>query len=140
MKGKRFELQKYINKLKVAKAPAYVIGQESGKALKNLYHPAFNQVQPFSKELQISEFYGKMKPDHEYVSEQYKHLLINLNQVDEQYANSKALEKRVQLAKTAVSQWDNFVKFSSSNLPAEEFKVREDILIKLEDIWMRFKV
>ena len=140
MRTKSFNLQKYINKLKVAKAPVYIIGQENGLGLKNFKHPAFNDVEEFPKELQISEFYGKMKEDHSYLSDEYKHLLLSLKDDDAKFAANNKIEERVKLAKNEISSWKIFVDVSSKNLSEEEFKVRQDTLIKLEDIWMRFKV
>ena len=140
MKSKLFDINKYINKLKVAKAPVYIIGKENGLGLKNLHHPALNQTVPQLKEFQISEFYGNMKEDHDYMSENYKSHLIGLRDIDREYKEATQLDNRVKLSKNAISKWKDFVDESAKNLPEEEFKVREDTLIKLEDIWMRFKV
>ena len=140
MRIKSFNIQKYINKLKVAKAPVYVIGQENGLALKNVKHPAFNDTENFAKELQISEFYGNMKEGHLYFSDEYKNLLFSLKEIDSNYSQSKTIEDKVQLARNGISQWTKFVEHTSTILPEEEFNVREGTLIKLEDIWMRFKV
>ena len=138
MRTKAFDLQKYINKLKVAKAPVYLLGQENAMALKRIKHPAFNDIEGPTKEMQVSEFYGKMKEDHSYFSEEYKTFLSDLKDIDAQWSHAKTLESRVQLSKKGIDQWQSFV--DSVALPEEDFKVREGTLIKLEDIWMRFKV
>jgi hypothetical protein len=139
MRTKAFNIQKYINKLKVAKAPVYVIGQETGLGFKNIKHPSIVEKQDYPKEFQISEFYGKMKDDHLYLNENYKKLLINLKDVDNQYIQTKTIEEKVKLARLGISNWKEFLEKESQNLPEEEFSVREGTLIKLQDIWMRFK-
>jgi hypothetical protein len=138
MRTKAFDLQKYINKLKVAKAPVYVLGQENALALQKFKHPAFNDIIGPTKENQVSEFYGRMKPDHSYFSEEYKNLLLGQKDIDSKWSESTSMEQRVELCKQNMEQWKSFV--NSVALPEEDFKVREDTLIKLEDIWMRFKV
>ncbi len=138
MRTKAFDLQKYINKLKVAKAPVYVLGQENAMALKKIKHPAFNDIVGPSKVDQVSEFYGRMKTDHSYFSEEYKSLLLNQKEIDVKWSESQNLEQRVELCKENIELWKTFV--NSVALPEEDFKVREGTLIKLEDIWMRFKV
>lgn len=139
MRTKAFNLQKYINKLKVAKAPVYVIGQESGLALKNFKHPAYNDTKEFPKELQIAEFYNKTNSDHTYFSEGYKSLLTNIKQGDQEYSATNKIEDKVKISRSQMASWKEFVSETSKNLPEEDFKVRQDTLIKLEDIWMRFK-
>lgn len=138
MRAKAFELNKYINKLKVAKAPAYVVGQEKGLGLKPFFHPNFIELNPPSKEIQSAEFYGNMNNDHPYLSEEYKHLLLNIKEIDAMWSNEKNLDKRVELCKNTMNFWKTYI--NSVSLPEEEFKVREGSLIKLEEIWMRFKV
>jgi hypothetical protein len=36
---KKFNIPKYIHKLKQSKLPSYLVGQESGSGLKEIYHP-----------------------------------------------------------------------------------------------------
>ena len=74
------------------------------------------------------------------MSENYKNLLLNLKQNDEKFSNSSETEKRVKLAKEGIDQWKTFIEFSAKSLPEEEFQIRDDIIIKLKDIWSRFKV
>ena len=138
MRTKGFELQKYINKLKVAKAPVYILGKENGLALQNIKHPAFNETENFPLKLQISEFYGKTNEDHSFLSPEYKSHLLELKAIDEQYSRSKVIEERIKLAKKEFDNWNSFIE--GTVLSEEDFKVRQDTLIKLEDIWMRFKV
>jgi len=138
MRTKGFELQKYINKLKVAKAPVYIIGQESGLALKNLKHPALNETENFPLKLQIAEFYGRTNEEHSFFAQQYKEHLLDLKSIDAEYSRNKVIEERVKLAKKEIESWKNFIE--GTVLSEDEFKVRQDTLIKLEDIWMRFKV
>jgi hypothetical protein len=135
-----FNIQKQINRLKVGKAPAYIIGQQNGLGLQNIYHPAFDRTVLVPKEIQISEFYLNMKENHNYMSEEYKHLLLNLKEIDHIYSNSNNLEKRIELSKDGIDHLKNFIEHTNENLPEEEYKVREGISIKLEEIWMRFKV
>ncbi len=139
-KAIQFNLQKYINKLKVAKAPAFIIGQENGMGLQNIYHPAFDRTEIISKNVQISEVYGTMNDHHPYMSEEYKNLLLSLKEIDNQYILSSTLEKRVQLSKDTITHWKNFIEHTHKGLPNEEYTIRQDIHIKLEDIFMRFKV
>jgi hypothetical protein len=136
---RHFNIDKYIDKLKKSQAPGYVIGKE-GLSRDEFYHPAFDRTTKFPKELQISEFYGKMDENHNYFNENYKNLLLSLKEIDQRYASNVQLESRIKLAKDAITHWKNFVEISNNYLPAEQFKVRDDILIKLKDIWMRFKV
>jgi hypothetical protein len=74
------------------------------------------------------------------MSDNYKNLLTNLKQVDEKYSNTNEIDTRVKLAKEGIDQWKSFIEFSAKNLSADEFQIRDDIIIKLKEIWSRFKV
>jgi hypothetical protein len=139
-KLKNFNLPKYVQRLKKSQTPSYLIGQETGLGLKEVFHPGFDRTIKTPQEIQISEFYGKFKEDHQFMSENYKNLLLNLKQNDEKFSNSSETEKRVKLAKEGIDQWKTFIEFSAKSLPEEEFQIRDDIIIKLKDIWSRFKV
>lgn len=134
-----FSLQKYINKLKVGKCPAYLIGQDNGLGLKNVYHPAYDRTELVPKEVQIAEFYGKMKDNHIYMNEEYKTLLLDLKDIDNKYCEAKTLENRVKLCNNAITAWKGFIEHTKQNLPSEEYTIRDDIMAKLKDIFMRFK-
>jgi hypothetical protein len=139
-KIKNFNLSKYVQKLKKSQTPSYLIGQETGLGLKEVFHPGFDRTIKTPVEIQIGEFYGKFKEDHVLLSENYKNLLVNLKQNDENYSNSTEIEKRVKLAKEGIDHWKTFIEQSAKSLPEEEFQTRDDIIIKLKDIWSRFKV
>jgi hypothetical protein len=139
-KIKKFDLTKYVQKLKNSQTPSFIIGQETGLGLKEVFHPGYDRTIKKTQEIQISEFYGKMKDNHEYMSDNYKNLLLNLKQVDEKYSNTLELDKRVKLAKDGLDQWKTFIEQTAKNLPEEDFQIRDDIIIKLKEIWGRFKV
>ena len=139
-KLKNFNLNKYVQRLKKSQTPSFIIGQETGLGLKEVFHPGFDRTIKTPQEIQVSEFYGKMKDDHPYMSDNYKNLLTNLNQVDQKYSNTKEIDTRVKLAKEGIDQWKSFIEFSAKNLSADEFQIRDDIIIKLKEIWSRFKV
>ncbi len=139
-KIKNFNLSKYVQKLKKSQSASYMIGQETGLGLKEVFHPGFDRTIKTPQEIQVSEFYAKMKEDHEYMSDNYKNLLLNLKQVDEKYSNTQGLDMRLKLAKQGIDQWKSFIELTAKNLPEEDFQIRDDIIIKLKEIWGRFKV
>jgi hypothetical protein len=81
-----------------------------------------------------------MKDDHQYMNEEYKNFLSSLKDLDKTYTSAKGLDQRVILAKNAISVWNDFVAAESDKLPKDEFFIREDIKIKLKELWDRFKV
>jgi hypothetical protein len=144
---KNLNIPKYIERLKQAKVPFYVVNHENSLALKDLKHPGNNNItialnlhKPYPKDLQIAEVYSRMKEDHQYMNDTYKHLLTSLKDIDKSYSISKATDQRVVLAKNAISAWDDFVQRESEALPGEEFFVSDDTKFKLREIWDRFKV
>ena len=137
---KNFNLNKYVQRLKKSQTPSFIIGQETGLGLKEFYHPGFDRTVKTPQQIQISEFYGKMNENQAYMSDNYKDLLVNLKNIDQNYSNSKEIETRVKLAKEGIDQWKSFIEASAKNLITDEFQIRDDILIKLKDIWSRFKV
>ncbi len=139
IKPKDFNLGKYIQKLKDSQASSYLIGQDNGLGLKEFFHPAFDRTVKTPKDQQISEFYGRLKDDHQYINEDYKSFLTSLRNLDKKYSETVEIETRVSLAKESINTWSNFVVVTSQSLPEEDYTVREDILIKLKDIFMRFK-
>ena len=59
-KLKNFNLPKYVQRLKKSQTPSYLIGQETGLGLKEVFHPGFVRTIKTPQEIQISEFYGKI--------------------------------------------------------------------------------
>jgi hypothetical protein len=139
-KLKSLNIPKYINKLKETKLPAYIYGQTNALAMKEIYNPLLNRTPQFPKELQICEFYGKMKDDHSYMSDQYKHLLLSLRDGDASYSQTNNLETRVQIAKDQISAWNDFAQKERENLPADEYSIKKEVEQNLREIWNRTKV
>lgn len=137
MKG--MNIPKYIHKLKTAKCPTYLIGQDTGLGLKEVYHPKFDRNPIIPKELQISEFYSTMKDDHVYYNDSYKHLILKLQENDNEYSKNKEVDKRISYAKDSIQLWKKFIEEENKNLPNDEYNIKEDTIYKLKEIWSRFK-
>ena len=137
---KNFNLQKYVLKLKKSKSAEYLIGRDNGAALSEVYHPAFDRTIEFPKEGQIAEFYSKMKHDHNYLNEEYKLLLLNIKEIDSEYSINTSKANRIGLNKKAINQWQSFIDFTKNSIPKEEITLRDDMKIKLNELWLRTKV
>ena len=85
-----------------------MLAQENAVAMTSFKHLANIDTQLIQKELQMSEFYGKMKVDHSYYSEEYKSLLLYLRENDSEWTQS-GLESKVALAKNGVDQCREFI-------------------------------
>jgi hypothetical protein len=80
-----------------------------------------------------------MKEDHQYMNDEYKTLLTTLKDIDKNYSHTKNLEQRVVFARNAISVWNDFVTREGEQLSKDEFHIRDDTMIKLRELWDRFK-
>jgi hypothetical protein len=136
---RKFTIPKYIKKLKNVQAPQLLIGKE-GIGLNQVYHPAFDRNKVLPKELQLQEFYSKWKNTHNFMNENYKTLLTSLKQADEEYEISSKKQERINLSNKSLTLWRDFLQNENKELPASQTQIRDDVLKKLKDIWMRYKV
>lgn len=139
-KLKGINIPKYIKRLKQSQLPAYVVGQGSSMGLTEVYHPAYDRAVQVPMRIQLKEFYGKMNEDHEYFSNEYKHLLLNLKEIDHNYSHSQSNDTRAQLAKSQIDLWKNFIAQEREKLPEREMTINEGTILKLKDVWERTKV
>jgi hypothetical protein len=141
----KINISKYIKNLKKSQLPAYVYGQGQAMALEEYFHPAFDRTVKFPKKLEIAEFYGKVDENHNFMNNEYKHLLLSLKESDKNYSHANNLETRVQLAKDQISLWQNFFQKENEKLLnddklKEDYKLKEDVIGQLREIWLRTKV
>ena len=137
---KLINLPKYIQKLKKAQLPQFAVGQENSLSHRGIVHPAYDANKKFPKDLQIAEFYGNMKEDHPYMSDDYNKLLVGLREYDNKYSGSSNLEQRVKLCKDSIMLWNQFTTSEYNKLPKDQYYISDSTLRGLKEIWDRFKV
>lgn len=139
-KLKKLNVPKYIKKLKKSKSPEYLVGRDHAMALKEIYHPGFDRTVRLPKVYQISEFHGTMKEGHKYLTEDYKNLLFSLKDNDAKFSSAKSVEERVPLAQDSLKRWVSFFDSTAEKLKGEEdYQIKEDTLIKMEEMFGRHK-
>lgn len=81
-----------------------------------------------------------MKDNHEYMSDPHKKLLTAIRDNDLLFTQTKEIDKRVDIAKSSINEWKEFITNEESSLSVDEFKIKDDTMFKLKDLFLRFKV
>jgi hypothetical protein len=108
--------------------------------IKCLTNSAFDRVIKTPKRMQIAEFYGNFNENHQFYSDNYKHLLLNLKSNDHLFSKSENVEERMKITKSSISLWQKFVEEESKNIPKEETTFSHTSLNLFKEVFERQKV
>lgn len=101
---------------------------------------AFDRTIKPPKRQQIAEFYGKFDSNHNFYSDEYKHLLTSIKENDSAFSNSENIEERIRICKMGISTWHNFVEEESKKMPEENSKISNSNYKLLKELFERQKV